>query len=77
MLIRINQKLIRNIESNDYKNKQMKINENKKRGDVTSSRDALNGYQKGKCFYCHKPIQILQGFENSCDVDHFFPHLLT
>ncbi len=52
------------------------INENKKRVDVTSSRDALNGYQKGKCFYCHKPIQILQGFENSCDVDHFFPHLL-
>ena len=52
------------------------INENKKRVDVTSSRDALNGYQKGKCFYCHKPIQILQGFENSCDVDRFFPQLV-
>ena len=48
----------------------------KKRQNITSSRDALNGYQKGKCFYCYKPISIEQGRENSCDVDHFFPHLL-
>jgi len=44
--------------------------------DVTSSRGALNGYQKSKCFYCHKPIEIQPGLENSCDVDHFFPHIL-
>ena len=48
----------------------------KKRQNITSSRDALNGYQKGKCFYCHKEISIEQGNENSCDVDHFFPHIL-
>ena len=52
------------------------LDENKKRQNVTSSRDALNGYQKGKCFYCYKNISIEQGNENSCDVDHFFPHVL-
>lgn len=43
-----------------------------KRVSVTNSRDALNGYQKGKCFYCFKEILI----SVDCDVDHFFPHLL-
>ena len=52
------------------------LDENKKRQNITSSRDALNGYQKGKCFYCFKKISIKQGNENSCDVDHFFPHIL-
>ena len=47
-----------------------------KRIDVTSSRDAISGYQKGKCFYCARPILIEQGHENSCHVDHFFPHRL-
>lgn len=47
-----------------------------RRVDVTSCRDALNGYQKGKCFYCSKEISIEPGLANSCDVDHFFPHLL-
>lgn len=47
-----------------------------KRKDITSSRDALNGYQKGKCFYCSKDISIKQGKDESCDVDHFFPHML-
>ncbi len=47
-----------------------------KRIDVTSSRDALNGYQKGKCFYCSREILIEQGHDNSCDVDHFFPDVL-
>lgn len=42
-----------------------------KRKDVTSARDALNGYQKGKCFYCMKNIDL-----HNCDVDHFFPHIL-
>jgi len=43
---------------------------------VTSSRDALSGYQKGKCFYCNRDISIVQGLESSCDVDHFFPESL-
>ena len=28
------------------------------RKNVTSCRDALNGYQKGKCFYCFEKISI-------------------
>jgi hypothetical protein len=36
---------------------------------VTSSRAALNGYQKGHCFYCFGAVQI----EGGVDVDHFFP----
>ena len=51
-------------------------NDKNRRIDVTSSRDGLNGYQKGKCFYCLRNIQIEQGYENSCEVDHFFPHRL-
>ena len=38
------------------------------RKSVTSARDALSGYQKGKCFYSTRDIEI-----NSIDVDHFFP----
>jgi hypothetical protein len=52
------------------------INNRCKRIDVTSSRDALNGYQKGKCFYCYNDIKIARNYENSCDVDHFFPDKL-
>lgn len=47
-----------------------------RRKDVTSARDALNGYQKGKCFYCFDDITINTQDENSCDVDHYFPYLL-
>ena len=43
---------------------------------VTSARDALNGYQKGHCFYCFAPISTTTGDENLADVDHFFPHVL-
>ncbi|MFC7537174.1 hypothetical protein ACFQPG_07310 [Sphingomonas sp. GCM10030256] len=39
---------------------------------VTSSRSALNGYQKGHCFYCFAPITTEPGDMNA-DVDHFFP----
>lgn len=38
---------------------------------VTSCRAALNGYQKGHCFYCFVPISIDRG--QMADVDHFFP----
>lgn len=42
---------------------------------VTSARSALNGYQKGHCFYCFAPIAV-DGSEDMADVDHFFPWAL-
>ena len=42
---------------------------------VTSCRDALNGYQKGKCFYCFDDISISDP-SMLPDVDHFFAHKL-
>lgn len=47
----------------------------RRRTAVTSSRDALNGYQQGRCFYCSSPISLTQP-ETLADVDHFFPHVL-
>ena len=46
-----------------------------KRRSVTSSRAALSGYQKGKCFYCAAPLSLVAGSSNT-DVDHFFPNAL-
>lgn len=46
-----------------------------RRKSVTSCRDALNGYQKGKCFYCFADVSVA----DACalvDVDHLFPHRL-
>jgi 5-methylcytosine-specific restriction endonuclease McrA len=43
---------------------------------LTSASPALNGYQKGRCFYCYRDISIIQGHEHTADVDHFFPHIL-
>jgi len=43
---------------------------------VTSARPALNGYQKGRCFYCFQDISIVYGSDKVADVDHFFPHTL-
>jgi hypothetical protein len=37
---------------------------------ITSTRDALSGYQKGKCFYSERAIDLNSG---NVDVDHFFP----
>ena len=47
-----------------------------KRVVITSSRDALNGYQKGRCFYCFREISVDSGADDLADVDHFFPHKL-
>lgn len=47
-----------------------------RRINVTSCRDALNGYQKGHCFYCWAPISVQVGNEALADVDHFFPDVL-
>jgi hypothetical protein len=46
-----------------------------RRKPVTSSRGALNGYQKGKCFYCFCDISVDEA-NPTTDVDHFFPHTL-
>ena len=46
-----------------------------KRKDITSVRDSLNGYQKGKCFYSYQDISVDQGSDQLCDVDHFLPHI--
>ena len=53
------------------------VDDNLKRKSVTSARDALNGYQKGHCFYCYDVISLDQEDECACDVDHFFPHMLN
>lgn len=43
---------------------------------LTSARPALNGYQKGCCFYCYREISTVYGSNCMADVDHFFPHVL-
>lgn len=46
-----------------------------RRTDITSVRDSLNGYQKGKCFYSFLDISIHEGSPDICHVDHFLPHV--
>lgn len=43
---------------------------------ITACRDALNGYQKGKCFYCFADISVEARSAFLGDVDHFFPPVL-
>lgn len=52
-------------------------NTQQRRVNITSSRDALNGYQKGRCFYCYRDISIDSASDDLADVDHFFPHKLV
>jgi hypothetical protein len=51
-------------------------NTEERRRAVASSRAALNGYQKGKCFYCLRSVSIHKGASTLAEVDHFFPHVL-
>ena len=46
-----------------------------RRREITSVRDSLNGYQKGKCFYSYQDISINKNGMNLCAVDHFLPHV--
>jgi hypothetical protein len=46
-----------------------------RRTDITSVRDSLNGYQKGKCFYSFQDVSVVSGSSKLCEVDHFLPHL--
>ncbi len=50
-------------------------NRTMKRKNISSARDSLNGYQKGKCFYSFQDISIKSGDDNLCAIDHFFPHV--
>lgn len=52
------------------------VDDTLRRKNITSARWALNGYQKGKCFYCYRDINVTVDDEKECDVDHFFPHVL-
>lgn len=61
----------------DYNDEILFINNNLKRRNITSVRGALNGYQKSKCFYCNDDIIVSDDKDNTCDVDHFFPHVLN
>ena len=45
----------------------------RRRTNITGARAALNGYQKGHCFYCYTPIDIASGSVMTCHVDHVFP----
>lgn len=48
---------------------------NTRRITITSCRDSLNGYQKGRCFYCFAAISLDTHHEELADVDHFIPWL--
>ena len=50
---------------------------NNRRRAVTSCRSALNGYQKGCCFYCFAEFSIAPAHKNLPDVDHFLPWMLS
>jgi 5-methylcytosine-specific restriction endonuclease McrA len=72
--INISPKLIEINASDDLET--LYSNDNLKRIDITSSRNAISGYQKGRCFYCGCRISLDSNDKNFCDIDHFFPHML-
>ena len=43
---------------------------------MTGVRSALNGYQKGRCFYCRVEINLTPGSEAYAEVDHLLPFVL-
>jgi hypothetical protein len=58
----------------DYESSSGMLLPNVRRQALTSARDSLNGYQKGKCFYCYRAIGTTPKAANLADVDHLFPH---
>jgi 5-methylcytosine-specific restriction endonuclease McrA len=60
----------------DVDGESLVMSPNGRRMNLTSCRDALNGYQKGKCFYCFTDISVEDGSELLADVDHFHPRTL-
>ncbi|PGZ92175.1 HNH endonuclease domain-containing protein [Bacillus sp. AFS029533] len=57
---------IRPVTAQGYMNSHNRIS-------LTPVRKPLNGYQKGKCFYCFNSISIDSKKQNTCDIDHFIP----
>jgi len=47
-----------------------------RRQNLASARDTLNGYQKGRCFYCYRAVGTTPESTEGADVDHFIPHVL-
>jgi 5-methylcytosine-specific restriction endonuclease McrA len=47
------------------------------RTNITSCRDSLNGYQKGRCFYCFSLTSLASSEYDGVDVDHFLPWVLN
>ena len=60
----------------DVENGMLVISKHGRRTTLTSCRDALNGYQKGKCFYCFGDVSVESSSALLADVDHFFPRML-
>lgn len=63
------------VVEHDQASNELTVTRRGRRVNVTSVRSALNGYQKGRCFYCFASIQTTAG-PNLADVDHFFPWAL-
>lgn len=65
----------RNLVSVQYdpKLKTLFTSDSNRRVDITSCRDSLNGYQKGRCFYCYDEISTDKKSPDLADVDHFLP----
>lgn len=61
----------------DQELKTLFASDNERRVNITSCRDSLNGYQKGRCFYCYSPISVSSQDDNLADVDHFLPWMLN
>jgi 5-methylcytosine-specific restriction endonuclease McrA len=61
----------------DQELKTLFTSDKERRVDITSCRDSLNGYQKGRCFYCYSPISVSGQDDNLADVDHFLPWTLN
>jgi hypothetical protein len=72
--LNLNPKLLE-VKYDEYKSLFFLENDFMRRTDITSVRDSLNGYQKGKCFYSFQDISIVSGSSRLCEVDHFLPHI--
>jgi 5-methylcytosine-specific restriction endonuclease McrA len=70
-------KVTRNALAVDVDGESLVISKDGGRVNLTSCRDALNGYQKGKCFYCCTDISVENTSKGLTDVDHFHPRTLV
>lgn len=61
----------------DVDGESLVVSKSGRRVDLTSCRDALNGYQKGKCFYCSADVSLESMSLRLADVDHFHPRMLV